>query len=79
MNSESNEDSIIQNLKDAGCNQDIIAAFINDLKEGCIDEGMKLLAAHRRLLLEKLHQEQKQIDCLDYLVYKMKKTKKVKV
>ena len=76
MNSESNENAIIQNLKDAGCNQDMITAFINDLKEGYIDDGMKLLAAHRRLLLEELHREQKQIDCLDYLVYKMKKTKK---
>ena len=53
----------------------MITAFINDLKEGYIDDGMKLLAAHRRLLLEELHREQKQIDCLDYLVYKMKKTK----
>ena len=78
MNSESNENAIIQNLKDAGCNQDMITAFINDLKEGYIDDGMKILAAHRRLLLEELHREQKQIDCLDYLVYKMKKTKKVK-
>lgn len=78
MNSESNENAIIQNLKEAGCNQDMITAFINDLKEGYIDDGMKLLAAHRRLLLEELHREQKQIDCLDYLVYKMKKTKKVK-
>ena len=60
MNSESNENAIIQNLKDAGCNQDMITAFINDLKEGYIDDGMKLLAAHRRLLLEELHREQKQ-------------------
>ncbi len=79
MNSKSNEDAIIQNLKDAGCNQDIITAFIKDLKEGSIDDGMRLLAAHRRLLLEELHREQKQIDCLDYLVYKMEKTKKAKI
>lgn len=76
MNSKSNEDAIIQNLKDAGCNHDIINAFIEDLKEGSIDDGMRLLAAHRRLLLEELHREQKQIDCLDYLIYKMEKTKK---
>ncbi len=79
MNNENSENAIIQNLKDAGCNQDMITAFINDLKEGCIDDGMKLLAAHRRLLLEEIHREQKQIDCLDYLVYKMKKTKQVKI
>lgn len=79
MNSKSNEDAIIQNLKDAGCNQDIITTFIEDLKEGNIDDGMRLLAAHRRLLLEELHREQKQIDCLDYLVYKMEKKKKVKI
>ena len=36
-------------------------------------EALRLLTAHRRHLLDTLHQEQKRIDCLDYLVYQMRK------
>ncbi|MDE6579434.1 MAG: hypothetical protein K2K41_02760 [Ruminiclostridium sp.] len=73
MNSEYREDSIIQNLKDSGCSSEIIETFVTDLRTKKYSEGMKLLAAHRRRLLEELHREQKQIDCLDYLVYRIKK------
>ncbi|MCM1335754.1 MAG: hypothetical protein NC084_13195 [Bacteroides sp.] len=73
MNGEYNEKSIIQNLKDSGCGEEIIEAFVEDLRREKYSEGLRLLAAHRRTLLEELHKEQKRIDCLDYLVYKMKK------
>ncbi len=76
MNSENNEDAIVQNLKDAGCSQNTITAFIEDIRNDKIIEGLKLLAIHRRSLLDELHKEQKQIDCLDYLIYKMQKTKR---
>ena len=65
MNSENNEDAIVQNLKDAGCSQNMIMAFIEDIRNDKIIEGLKLLAIHRRSLLDELHKEQKQIDCLD--------------
>lgn len=74
MSDESGENALIQNLKDAGCDQKTIAAFIESLKNNRAEEGMKLLAAYRRSVLEEVHKEQKKIDCLDYLVYKMKKT-----
>ncbi|MBD5137648.1 MAG: hypothetical protein HDT39_17205 [Lachnospiraceae bacterium] len=73
MNKENREDVIIQNLKDAGCDNDIITTFIEDIRDDRIDEGLKLLATHRCLLLDALHREQKRIDCLDYLVYTMQK------
>ena len=76
MNSEKNENVIIQNLKDAGCGKDIIAAFINDLREEKIADGLKLLAVYRHSLLDEIHKEQKQIDCLDYLVYNLEKVEK---
>ena len=68
-----NEDTIIQNLKDAGCDEDKIIAFIKDIREEKISDGLKLLSTHRRLLLDHLHEDQKQIDCLDYLVYQLEK------
>lgn len=73
MNCNYNEDAIIQNLKDAECDEDKIQAFITNIREDKISDGLKLLSMHRRLLLENLHKKQKQIDCLDYLVYQLER------
>ncbi len=67
------ENAIVQNLVNAGCGQEFIAEFMEDFRKKNISKDLKLLAAHRRLLLDNLHKEQKRIDCLDYLVYKMEK------
>lgn len=67
------ENAIVQNLIDAGCGQEFIAEFMEDFRKKNISKDLKLLAAHRRSLLDDLHKEQKRIDCLDYLVYKMTK------
>lgn len=76
MGGENHDEAIIQNLKDAGCGRDTIAAFVEDIREEKIAEGLKLLAAHRSSLLDSLHKEQKRIDCLDYLIYKLEKMQK---
>lgn len=70
------EEAIIQNLKDAGCDSETIEKFMADLQKGKEANGLKRLADHRRNLLDSLHREQKCIDCLDYLVYQMKKAHK---
>lgn len=67
------ETAIRQNLIDAGCGQEFIAEFMEEYMQGKTAEELKLLAAHRRTLLDELHREQKRIDCLDYLVYTMEK------
>ena len=36
-------------------------------------ESVKLLEQHRKRLLEKVHMNEKRIDCLDYLVFQMNK------
>ena len=71
------ERSIIRNLRDSGCGEDTIKAFVEDFRGEKFSEGLKLLEAHRRILLDELHKEQKRIDCLDYLVYKIKKEKMI--
>ena len=70
---EYNEESITQNLKDAGCSQDLIDNFLEDWKGSREDVGMKRLAEHRRMTLAQIHREQKKIDCLDYFIYSMEK------
>lgn len=66
-------DALIQNLRDSGCDEKTIKAVTDNFSAKNYKGGVKLLEAHRRALLDELHREQKQIDCLDFLVYKMKK------
>lgn len=72
------EKSLIQNLEDAGCTADFIKSFMAKWKHGKKGEDLRLLETHRRSLLDTLHQDQKRIDCLDYLVYQLQKTDKEK-
>lgn len=77
--SDRETDAIIQNLKDAGCSAGTISEFMEKLRDGKRTEGLKLLAIHRRSLLDHLHEEQKRIDCLDYLVWQMEKPGKTRI
>lgn len=70
------KEKLLRNLKDAGCNSDIIQRFLHLEKEGKRKEQFRLLALHRKELLEKLHVSQNRIECLDYLVYTMKRNNK---
>lgn len=63
--------AIIQNLVDAGCNEETIECCIACLDNGKKGELLKRLENHRNGLLQKVHEGEKQIDCLDYLVYQI--------
>ena len=63
---------IVQNLKDAGCTDEVIQTFMEDLEQGKFSDGVKLLQKHRSFLLNNTHEWQKKIDCLDYSIYQMK-------
>lgn len=76
MSLNESSESIIQNLKDAGCDSETIENVMVDLQKGKEENGLKRLAVHRKNLLDSLHREQKCIDCLDYLVYQMRKANK---
>ncbi len=65
------KDAVIQNLKDAGCDQDSIACCMACMEQGRKNELLKRLEEHRKGLLRKVHEEEKQIDCLDYLVFQI--------
>ncbi len=65
------KEAVIQNLKDAGCDQDIVECCIACMKQGKKNELLKRLEEHRKGLLHKVHEEEKHIDCLDYLVYQI--------
>ena len=63
---------LVRNLKDAGCGPLLIEKILALHESGNIREELRLLAAQRSGLLEKVHAAQKKVDCLDYLVFNMK-------
>lgn len=65
--------SVLQDLKDAGCTDEMIEKFMALQDSDDEEQQIRLLSGHRKHLLEKLHREEKRIDCLDYLIYQMKK------
>lgn len=59
-----------KNLEAAGCSKRFIAEYAASL--GDSERCARMLAAHRKALLDRIHREEQQIRCLDYLVYTMK-------
>ncbi|MCQ4636507.1 hypothetical protein NE619_07180 [Anaerovorax odorimutans] len=64
---------IVQNLEDAGCSPQNIEQCCHCYEEGSVEELLRLLSGHRKFLLEQIHENQKKLDCLDYLIYKIRK------
>lgn len=63
---------LLRNLKDAGCDEDMVRKYLQLQREGKRQEQLRLLASHRALLLDQVHISQNRIDCLDYLIYTLK-------
>lgn len=66
---------LLRNLKDAGCDEKTIQKFLQLQKKNRTQEQYRLLSLHRASLLDNVHATQRMIDCLDYLIYSMKKQK----
>lgn len=67
------EDALMQNLADAGVEENTVLRFKALLEGGMYREQMQLLQAQRTVLLHNLHKSQQRLDCLDYLIYTMTK------
>ena len=72
---EEKDFSLIRNLRDAGCRAPLIEKILALHESGKLREELRLLARQRCGLLEKVHATQKKVDCLDYLVFKLKQEK----
>ena len=66
-------ETVIENLKDAGCSGDFIENFMTFFENGNVKQQVELLENHRKQLLKKVHEKEKCISCLDYLVYQLMK------
>ena len=76
MNIYNSEQEIIQNLKDAGCDNKQIHKLIELYKQGSKDKIYKILEKHRKNILNKVHKNEKQINCIDYFIYQMERKDK---
>ncbi len=63
--------SLEQNLTDAGCDEDFIEKFMILTEERRTAEMLKMLAARRKTLLDGIHDDERRIYCLDYLVNRL--------
>ena len=64
-----------QNLIDAGCGPELVRQCAALARQNETSELMRVLPRHRRSLLDTVHQNEKRIDCLDYLIYHLEKQK----
>ena len=64
------DESVLENLKDAGCDEGMIERCREMAEDG--QEMIRLLMPHRRALLDALHTDQAKLDCLDYLLFQLR-------
>ena len=65
-----------QNLLDAGCGSDTVQRCMALAQTKDTPELMRILAQHRQTLLDAVHENERRIDCLDYLIYQFEKQNK---
>lgn len=64
--------SIYQNLIDAGCDVQTTGQCMKFVKEEKYCDMFPLLSQYRKSLLDSVRTGQRRIDCLDFLIYKIK-------
>lgn len=70
--------ALIQNLEDAGCSGATIERFLACSGERKSARQLQILCRYRCQLLDQVHREQKKLECLDDLIYAIKKHQKEK-
>ena len=66
-------DSLRQNLLDAKCPLFLTEECMELAQEGKSGQMLRNLKEHRKNLLALIHENQKALDCLDYLVFQIEK------
>ena len=63
------DEKTLANLRDAGCDEALIGE-LKALPSSCA--RLCRLKAYRRELLDGIHDEQRKLECLDYLIYQLR-------
>lgn len=67
------EEQLFQNLKDAGCSEEEIQNCMLDKEKGRISDLQTFLMKHKNCMIQEIHSKQKEVDCVDYLLYQIEK------
>lgn len=67
------EGELVQNMVDAGCEEETIASVLACLKQGQKKKGLLLLQRQRKMLLDGIHRNQSCIEFLDGVLWGMRK------
>lgn len=62
---------VVETLQDAGCNREMIAEFLK--KTNNAGEMLLWLVEYRNVILEEVHKHDRELECLDFLLYKIRK------
>ncbi len=76
--SDRESDRIRQILRDAGCGDDKIEAFVSCRSSCSREEQMRMLCLYRKKLLDRTHEAQRRLECMDYLIYQMQNSDELK-
>ena len=64
---------IIQKVHDLVCDENIINKFCIAYEENDIEKQIQILEQYRKNLLEQIHEKEKGISNIDYLIYQIGK------
>ena len=64
---------LYQNLADAGYNEKEITVCMEYAKTSEWKKLISMLTRYKKTLLEQVHTSEKQIDCLDFLIFRLNK------
>ena len=73
MKNTNEEQEVIETLKDAGMSSTEIEDFLKIYNTDNVNKKCEYLFEKRKQTLNKVHKEEEKINCLDYLIYKIKK------
>lgn len=65
--------AIYDNLIDAHCSEELSERCYALAEHGQTAQMLLLLRRHRKELLDQIHEQQKALDCLDYLIFQTEK------
>lgn len=66
-------EDVLQLLREAECSEEFTQQFAAAIDQKSIASQLRLLRAQRRRQLERLHDEERKLDQLDYLRYRLEK------
>ena len=67
------ENALIRNLLDAGCSDSCAASVARLVQAGRLSDALREMKVIRCDLMDELHQSQRRVDCLDYLIRQTEK------